>query len=119
MPLYLAVVAVVVLSALPSGSKAMEPVPLDGTFQLGGPLEHNGEVTSGASHLYLSLQGDAARRLFESLPDEPFDDPCTGYRLRAQGNVACYETEKDRVYFCSFSVNLERGTVEAGVGGCF
>lgn len=115
----LVLLALAGLLTMVENSEAMDAVPLEGEFQLGGPLEHNGDVTEGDSYLYVSLQGDAARRLFESLPGETFDDPCTGHRLRANGNVACYETEQEKAYFCSFSLNLERGTVGAGTGGCF
>lgn len=116
---FLTLALAIAMSLLTMVSEAMEPVPLQGEFRLGGGLEHNGEVTHGNSHLYLSLQGDAAKRLFNELPAENFDDPCTGYRLRSRGNVGCYEIEKGSEYFCSFSVNLEQGRVEAGTGGCF
>lgn len=116
---FLTVAAVMTLPLLTTGAKAMEPVPLEGEFQLGGGLEHNGEILPGVSHLYLSVKGDAAKRLYDALPAEAFDDPCTGYRVRALGNVGCYEVETGKKYFCSFSVNLERGAVEAGTGGCF
>jgi hypothetical protein len=47
-----------------------------------------------------------------------FDDPCTGFKVKAAGNVICYQTSPNE-HFCSFSVNLEKNTVEAGLGGCF
>lgn len=98
---------------------AADPVQLDGEYQLGGRLDHNGSVMSGKSHLYISLTEDAARNLFTSLAAEAVEDPCTGYMVKAQGNIGCYEIVSNEKYFCSFAVNLERNAVEAGLGGCF
>jgi hypothetical protein len=114
-----ALLVVITLLLLVSSGNALEPVQLSGEYQLGGRLEHNGSPTSGKSHLYISLKNDAAKSLYESLDGEPAEDPCTGYRAKAQGNVGCYEITPNKEYFCSFSVNLERNAVEAGLGGCF
>jgi hypothetical protein len=110
---------VAALLVLASNVRAMDPVQLRGEYQLAGRLEHNGATTPGKSHLYISLTDDAARNLYESLGGDPAHDPCTGYTVKAQGNVGCYEIVPNEQYFCSFSVNLERGAVEAGLGGCF
>ena len=110
---------VVALLVLVSSVRAMNPVQLTGEYQLAGRLEHDGATTPGKSHLYISLTDDAAKTLYESLGGDPAEDPCTGYRVKAQGNVGCYEIVPNERYFCSFSVNLERGAVEAGLGGCF
>jgi hypothetical protein len=107
------------LLLLVSSSKALEPVRLSGEYQLGGRLEHNGSPSSGKSHLYVTLEHDAAKTLFQALDGEPIEDPCTGYRVKAGGNVGCYEITPNEQYFCSFSVNLARNAVEAGLGGCF
>lgn len=104
------------LLSLPS--IALSPVGLDGDFILGGPLDHNGSIHPGDSYLYLSLENDSASALYRALPGDAFEDPCTGFKLKAAGNVICYETSPN-AHFCSFSVNLKENTVEAGVGGCF
>ncbi|MDH3375591.1 MAG: hypothetical protein OEQ39_01305 [Gammaproteobacteria bacterium] len=105
-----------IVVALPS--IAQNPAELQGEFELGGPLDHNGSIQQGDSHLYISLSNDAAKGLYFSLPGDPFEDPCTGYNVKGRGNVVCYEIAPDG-HFCSFSVNLERNAVEAGLGGCF
>lgn len=74
---------------------------------------------SGKSHLYISLTNEAAKTLYASLAGEAVEDPCTGYMVKAQGNVGCYEIVSKEKYFCSFAVNLKRNAVEAGLGGCF
>ena len=99
-------------------SFAQQPVQLQGEYQLGGPLDHNGSILEGDSHLYISLSNEAAKTLYQSLPGDPFDDACTGYKLKAHGNVVCFQIKPEE-HFCSFSVNLERNAVEAGLGGCF
>jgi len=111
----LAALASIVI-ALPS--IAQNPVILQGEYELGGPLDHSGSVQQGESHLYISLSNDAAKELYESLPGIPVEDPCTGYQLKARGNVVCYQVSPEG-HFCSFSVNLEHNEVEAGLGGCF
>ena len=107
------------LLVLVSSGRALEPVQLSGEYQLAGRLEHNGSPTPGKSHLYISLKNDAAKTLYESLDGKPAEDACTGYRVKSQGNVGCYEIAPNEQYFCSFSVNLESNAVEAGLGGCF
>jgi len=104
--------------AVASFAGALEPEVLHGEYQLAGPLDHKGSPGEGRSHLYISVTDSAARALYESLAVEPHDDSCTGYRLKARGNVACYEIKPNDEYFCSFSINLERGAIEAGLGGC-
>ncbi|MDX1488645.1 MAG: hypothetical protein R3268_10630 [Acidiferrobacterales bacterium] len=104
--------------ALVSLTKALEPERLQGEYQLAGGLDHKGSPGDGRSHLYLSLTGEAARSLYATLAEDSHEDPCTGYRVKGRGNVACYEINPNEEYFCSFSINLERGAVEAGLGGC-
>lgn len=99
-------------------ANALHPAKLEGEYQLGGRLDHQGSPARGKSHLYISLTAGAAKGLYESLAGDPRKDPCTGYKLKSQGNVGCYEIEPGKRYFCSFSINLERDAVEAGLGGC-
>ncbi len=97
---------------------AWNPAKLEGQYQLGGPLDYKGSPTQGRSHLYFSLTDQAAKGLYESLSGDPSEDSCTGYNFKGRGNVGCYEIEPNEKYFCSFSINLELGAVEAGLGGC-
>jgi hypothetical protein len=107
------------LTVLALGARAASPVKLEGEYQISGPLDHSGSTTHGSSHLYVSLTGEAARTLYTSLGGDPIDDACTGYKLKGRSNVVCYEISPNERYSCSFSINLERGAVEAGLGGCF
>ena len=104
--------------ALASIAGALKPHTLQGEFQLAGPLGHKGSPGEGQSHLYLSLTHQAARNLYESLSADWHEDPCTGYRVKALGNVACYEIKPNEEHLCSFPVDLARGVIEAGLGGC-
>lgn len=112
------VVATLVCLAVTLPSLAREPVRLEGEYALGGHLDHNGSIQGGDSHLYISITDQAATTLFQSLPGNPLDDACTGYKLKASGNVVCYQINPEQ-HFCSFSVNLERNVIDAGLGGCF
>jgi len=106
-----------VLATLPLAAHAA--VALQGEFTLAGPLTHKGATTPGSSHLYFSLTDQAAKTLYDQLAGQPAKDECTGYLVKGQGNIACYEVVQEGRYFCSFSVNLKSGRVEAGLGGCF
>lgn len=108
-----------VISVLVLSARALIPVKLENEYQVSGPLDHSGSTTQGSSHLYISLTGHAARSLYASLGGDPIDDACTGYKVKGRGNVVCYEIAPNESYSCSFSINLERGAVEAGLGGCF
>ena len=103
---------------LGSLTKALEPERLQGEYQLAGALDHKGSPGEGSSHLYLSLTSEAAKTLYASLAEDSHEDACTGYKVKGRGNVVCYEIKPNEDYFCSFSINLERGAVEAGLGGC-
>ena len=106
------------LLTLVSLTKALEPERLQGDYQLAGALNHKGSPGEGRSHLYLSLTSEAARTLYATLAEDSHEDACTGYKVKGRGNVVCYEIKPNEDYFCSFSINLERGAVEAGLGGC-
>jgi len=106
------------LLALVSLTKALGPETLQGEYQLAGALDYKGSPGEGRSHLYLSLTSEAARTLYATLAEDSHEDPCTGYKVKGRGNVVCYEIKSNEDYFCSFSINLERGAVEAGLGGC-
>ena len=94
-------------------------VTLEGDYQLAGPLTHQGATTPGKSHLYINITGDAAKTLYDSLAVKSLLDQCTGMKFKGIGNVACYEVDAEKKYFCGFSINLKQGNVEAGLGGCF
>ena len=99
-------------------STAQSAVPLNGEYQLAGPLSHKGEPTRGDSHLYVNLTDDAAKILFHALTGKASKDMCTGYNTKGRGNLVCYEVVPEKEYFCGFSVNLTNNKVEAGLGGC-
>lgn len=107
-----------VLAALVPVSRAMDPTRFEGEYQVAGPLDEKGSPVEGHSHLYLSLTGEGAKTLYAKLAGDSHEDPCTGYRVKGRGNVGCYEIRPNETYFCSFSINLDRGVVEAGLGGC-
>lgn len=92
---------------------AQAGVTLEGDYQLAGPLTHQGETTSGNSHLYITLTKDAAKKLYDALEGKPIKDMCTGYNAKGQGNVGCYEVVPGNKYVCGFSINLAKNSVEA------
>ena len=109
---YLAVILFFITNA------AFSAVPLNGEYQLGGSLSHKGEPKEGKSHLYITINEDSAKKLYNSLEGKPSMDMCTGYYIKAQGGLICYETVPKEKYFCGFSINTKNNKIEAGLGGC-
>jgi hypothetical protein len=106
-----------VLFALVSLNACAE-VPLEGNLDIGGPVTNKGPPSPGKSHIYLNLNSDAAKALYNALDGVPTHDECTGHMFKGKGNVGCYEIIKGANYYCSFSINIDKGTIEAGMGGC-
>ncbi|MGK0501124.1 MAG: hypothetical protein ACJAYG_002778 [Oceanicoccus sp.] len=112
-------VLILVLSFLPLLSICEELGALDGSIHLGGKHSDYLQPTQGNSHLYINLEGEVARNLFEKLPGQAIHDECTGYDLKRGYNssVVCAKAKND-TYSCSFSINMENNATEIGMDGC-
>jgi len=96
-----------------SGEQKME-----GYYQIGGKFSYDSKAPlKGNSHLYMTITGDAAKNLYNSLLGNPENNECTGELDKATTKFSCSKTISNN-YYCSFSIDLGAGTVEAGLGGC-
>jgi len=92
---------------------------LDGSFVFAGPVESNGSLSEGISHIHFKITGDSAKAMYESFAGSPSEDACTGYKYKGKANVNCYEVSPNRKYICGFSINLNKNRTEASqVGAC-
>jgi hypothetical protein len=69
-----------------------------------------------ATHAYLTISGDAARRMYATLKaaDEP--DLCQpGRRLKRLGNITCTVGARPADARCDFSINLGDGSLAPGL----
>lgn len=68
------------------------------------------------THAYLTISGDAARRMFNSLKAPAEADACVpGRRLKRLGHVKCSVGAKAADATCDFSLNLTDGTLASGL----
>lgn len=92
---------------------------LEGSFVFAGPVESNGSLSKGNSHIHFKIVGDSAKTMYESFEGEASEDACTGYKFKGKANVGCYEVSPNKTYICGFSINLNKNRTEASqVGAC-
>jgi hypothetical protein len=68
------------------------------------------------THAYLTISGDAARRLYNTLKVPAAADLClSGRRLKRVGNVSCSVGAKPTDARCDFALNLADGSTAPGL----
>jgi hypothetical protein len=68
------------------------------------------------THAYLTISGDAARRLYNTLKVPASADLClSGRRLKRVGNISCSVGGKARDARCDFGLNLTDGSIAPGL----
>ena len=68
------------------------------------------------THAYLTISGDAARRLYNTLKVPAKADACLpGRRLKSVGHVSCSVGAKASDARCDFGLNLADGTIAPGL----
>ncbi len=73
----------------------------------------DGERTD--THAYLTIAGDAARRLYATMPAAAIQDLCTpGRRLKRAGHVTCSVGARPGDARCDFAINLGDGSLAPG-----
>lgn len=102
--------------AAPAADPAIEFRPLAGTYSVAGKtLIDPPAGEPRRSHLYLELDGAAARDLYAALPGRPVADPCgePGALLKRSGGLQCTRA-KGGTHRCTFGVELATQRVVAG-----
>ena len=107
----------VVLLAFYSGTGfAAVEKPMEGFYLLAGKFGIK-SPEQGTSHLYLSISGDAAKDLYQSINAVEHENHCTGETDKQINAFVCSKTPQNK-YHCNFAVDLEKGTIAMGLGGC-
>lgn len=91
--------------------------PLRGSYRIyGGGLGDPWEPTPGDAKIAVSLEGSAAKAIFEQLGRDVKDD-CTegmGIRIRRRAQLECLK-EKAGEYSCHFGFDLKSGKSIGGI----
>ncbi len=108
-----------VLTSLLLSVKALSAENLMGEFQFGGPIESNGSISIGNSHIHFVIVGESAKKIFESLDVKAYESQCIGENIKSLGNVLCIEITPGETYECGFALNLHKNKSEASkIGAC-
>lgn len=68
------------------------------------------------THAYLTISGDAARRLYNTLKVPAVADLClSGRRLKRAGHLSCSVGAKAADARCDFALNLADGSIAPGL----
>ena len=88
---------------------------LAGRFFFGSP-DGEGGLTPDSAHIYLWLEGTAAKQLYQQMPAEVEENACEdGYAYVKFGNaLQCKATEDGTRHWCAFAVNIEQETLIVG-----
>jgi hypothetical protein len=110
--------ALVALAASPP-LMALEPANrLSGTYAFGGRTLVDpppGEPRN--THLYVVLEGSAARELYRRMNARAVRDECLddGSLAKTVGRMQCTQLAHAKGYTCAFSLNLAEQKIEGGV----
>jgi hypothetical protein len=111
---------IVWVAALAAGAAvaAADYQPLRGSYRVGGatlydPPENEPQDT----HLYLDLEGNAARELYRAMKAKAVDGACgePGDLTKRQGGVQCTMLAGAREYHCAFGIEIGTQKVVGGV----
>lgn len=127
------VVVRVLLIAIATALVLSLPALLPGRAHAAGDMQHpdrlRGEMfIAGATlvdpppeeahdtHAYLTISGDAARRIYNGLKTPDIADDCrSGRRLKRVGAISCSVGAKTDDASCDFALKLDDGTTAPGL----
>ena len=117
---HIASAALTVAAALPlatATADAPDPDRLRGEmFISGATLVDPPPEEPRDTHAYVSIEGTAARRMYDALKVAATPDLCvSGRRLKRAGHVACSVGTKPSDARCDFAVNLVEGSLAPGL----
>jgi hypothetical protein len=99
--------------ALPALAQDVTERPLGGTWFV-GPEDMTADKPGKDTHLYLRIEGEAAKALWDGLRDKPARDECLGLDVKStKTGIRCeHDTENgaDR-YACAFAIDLRKGRI--------
>jgi hypothetical protein len=88
---------------------------LTGSYHLGG--KDSLEDQHQSTHLYLRLEGAAAKTLFDSVKVKAEYDECAGDGSVSKHikNLGCTRSKDGKEYDCYFGINIAKGTIEGDI----
>jgi len=99
------------------------PVFADDPFkELSGQFYISGKSVSDApnnenkdTHIYIRLNGEAAKKMYNMIKSEPIINRCAVNHLsKFSGNIQCDYFEKTKMYSCQFSVDVKNSQIGLG-----
>lgn len=105
------------LFVLAVSAALINPKPLDGTFYLSGKsLADPPKNQPKDTHLYLQLEGETAKTLYQSMKAKPKYDRCLddGSMTKFVKNMQCTISKDQENYSCNFSLNIAEQKIELG-----
>ncbi len=104
-------------ASLLSNTHAQQPARLTGSYWIGGrTLVDAPPDEPKNTHLYLVLEGAAARDTYRAMGARARRDACLddGSLTKTVGAMQCTELAKTKAYRCLFSVNIVDQKIDAG-----
>ena len=111
--------------ALAQDAGEPEIQPLAGTYYM-APAPDAEDPQAPADHIYLTITGDAAKSMWDTMTDEATPDECFGRMAKWAEHLVCYGpgTEmsgplqpEDSPFECYLGINLKSGSLESS-GDC-
>jgi len=90
---------------------------LNGQFHISGKSVNDAPRNeSKDTHMYIRLNGEAAKKMYKMIKSEPIINRCAVNHLsKFSGNIQCDYFEKTEKYSCQFSVDVKNSKI--GLGG--
>lgn len=87
---------------------------LSGAYHIdSAPIMEPKEPLKENTHLYLAIQGEPAKEMYNTIQAEPKFSKCgTDHFYKTSGNISCQYYKSVEEYSCDFSINIKEGTVE-------
>jgi len=99
-----------------------EVKPLTGDFYMAPPIDAE-DPKAPADHIVMTITGDAAKSMWDTIKAKPQSDECVGRMAKWVGSMVCYGpgTEMsgalpagDSPFMCIVGINLKNASVELG-----
>lgn len=106
----------VLLSVVSVATSSDQEKHLEGTYATENrSFEVDPDPLDQRKRVYLRLQGELAKEMYESMQGPVDKETCgiKGLRLKSAKSVNCF-TEDSATYECVFVVNVENGSIENG-----
>ena len=90
-----------------------------GSYHLSAaPIMDSDSPLPDSTHVYLNIEGDAAKRIYEAMTVKPYENGCDeDHFAKDAGDFTCVYYPSSKKYFCYFSVDINKGRLDS-IGSC-